>query len=46
MRENPIIGGLRVSFNLEPAGEEADLRVDLFRDGAQAGEVWLYLWTS
>lgn len=46
VRENPIIGGLRVMFTLEPSGEEADLRVELLRDGAQAGEVWLYLWSS
>ncbi len=46
VREHPVIGGLRVSFDLEPAAEEADLRVDLLRDGAPAGEVWLYRWTS
>lgn len=46
VKAHPVIGGLRVSFVLEPAAEEADLRVDLLRDGAPAAEVWLYRWTS
>ena len=44
---NPAINGLRVSFDLDPAGQEsADLRVDLLRREAPAAEVWVYRWTS
>ncbi len=46
VRENPAVSGLRVTFDLETAGEDSDLRVDLFRDGRPAGEVWVYRWTA
>lgn len=47
LRENTENGGLRVSFDLDPGGQEsAELRLDLMRDGRPAGEVWVSRWTS
>lgn len=45
--DNPEIGGIRVAFEVEPQGNEAvDLRLDLLRNGAPAGEVWVFRWTE
>lgn len=45
--DNPEIGGIRVAFEVDPQGNEAvDLRLDLLRNGAPAGEVWVYRWTE
>ncbi|TPE50786.1 glucan biosynthesis protein [Amaricoccus solimangrovi] len=45
--DNPEIGGIRVAFELDPQGNEAvDLRLDLLRQGAPGGEVWVYRWTE
>ncbi len=46
VRENPAVGALRVTFTFEAGGQDADLRLELFRDGVTAGEVWVYRWTS
>jgi glucans biosynthesis protein len=45
--ENPLTGGYRVSFTLDPEGAElAELRLDLAFDDARRAEVWLYRWTK
>ncbi len=47
LRENTESGGVRVTFELDPAGQEtAELRVDLLRGGQPAAEVWVSRWTS
>ncbi len=46
LRANPSIAGLRVSFDLNPEGQDAaDLRVDVLRDGRAVTEVWVDRWT-
>jgi periplasmic glucans biosynthesis protein len=43
---NPEIGGLRLSFQLSPAGEKAiELRAQLLRGEEALSETWLYRWT-
>jgi glucans biosynthesis protein len=45
--DNPEIGGVRVAFEVDPQGNDSvDMRLDLLRDGAPAGEVWVYRWTD
>lgn len=45
--DNPEVGGVRVAFEVDPQGAEAvDMRLDLLRNGAPAGEVWVYRWTD
>ena len=40
-------GALRVSFELDPAGETlSELRLRLVRNGAAISETWLYRWTQ
>lgn len=41
------LGGLRVAFELDPAGGDlVELRLQLLRDQAPVSEVWLFRWTS
>lgn len=45
--DNPEIGGVRVAFEIDPQGNDVvDLRLDLLRGGAAAGEVWVFRWTE
>ncbi|MCB1883402.1 MAG: glucan biosynthesis protein [Geminicoccaceae bacterium] len=47
LRTNHETGGLRVSLELDPAGEPLiECRVDLKRDGKLFGESWVYRWTA
>lgn len=44
---NPVTGGLRASFVLDPKGaENVDLRLSLLRDGKPVSEVFIYRWTD
>ena len=46
-RPNPEIKGYRVTFDLDPAGEElCELRMVLEADGGPLSETWLYRWTA
>jgi len=46
-RPNEIDGGYRVSFELEPGGEElSELSLVLLRDGKVVSERWLFRWTN
>ena len=41
------LGGLRVAFELDPAGTDlAELRLQLLQDSTPISEVWLFRWTS
>ncbi|BBK36102.1 glucans biosynthesis protein G [Allostella sp. ATCC 35155] len=43
---NPVTGGWRISFELEPErGRAVELRVQLLDGDQPASEVWLYRWT-
>lgn len=47
VHENPEIKGLRVSFELDPAGTDlCELRLALKLGDQQISETWLYRWTS
>lgn len=47
LMENPETGGLRISFELDPEGNDlVELRVDLLKGPEPAAEVWVYRWTS
>ncbi len=47
LHDNPEIGGVRASFEMEPGGADlSELRASLTLDGAPASEVWVYRWTS
>jgi periplasmic glucans biosynthesis protein len=42
---NPATGGVRLDFTLRaPEGSMAEMRAELFRNGARVSEVWLYRW--
>lgn len=44
---NPVTGGLRASFVLDPQGaENVDLRLNLLKDGKPISEVFIYRWTD
>jgi glucans biosynthesis protein len=43
---NPESGGWRLTFELYPDGEPAELRAQLIRDGKPVSEVWIYRWTA
>jgi periplasmic glucans biosynthesis protein len=46
VQANPEIDGVRVSFELDPAGTElCELRLSLKRADRQISETWLYRWT-
>lgn len=43
---NPVTGGWRVSFHLDPAGTKlAELRANLIFEDGRPAETWLYRWT-
>ena len=45
--QNFELGGLRVAFELDPAGADlVELRLQLVRDQTPISEVWLFRWTS
>ena len=47
LRTNHETGGLRVSLELDPAGEAlVECRIDLKRDDRLFGESWVYRWTA
>jgi glucans biosynthesis protein len=47
VHENPEVGGLRVSFELDPGGTElCELRLALKLGDQQISETWLYRWTK
>uniref|UniRef100_UPI0035AE4535 glucan biosynthesis protein n=1 Tax=Stella sp. TaxID=2912054 RepID=UPI0035AE4535 len=44
---NPVTGGWRISFELEPEGARSvELRAQLMEGDQPASEVWLYRWTA
>jgi periplasmic glucans biosynthesis protein len=46
LQHNPLIGGWRLTFKLDPKDAEAiELRVDVEPEAAPAAETWLYRWT-
>lgn len=47
IRQNPATGGMRLDFSLlAPEGSTAEMRAELFRNGARVSEVWLYRWVD
>jgi glucans biosynthesis protein len=47
LQRNPGTGGLRLAFKFDPGkARQAELRVQLVKDGASLTEVWLYRWTA
>ena len=44
---NPETGGIRVHFELDPAGSQlAELRARLVKGSEPVSETWLYRWTT
>jgi glucans biosynthesis protein len=47
LHPNPVSGGQRLSFELDPAGAAVvELRAQLKRSGTPCSEVWLYRWLA
>jgi len=45
--DNPLTGGLRVSFVFDPKQEKvSELRVDLSFASKRRAETWVYRWTA
>ena len=44
--ENPEVGGLRLSFDLDPEGnDQVEMRVDLRSGDRPIAETWVYRWS-
>lgn len=47
LQRNPATGGVRLAFKFDPGQHsDAELRVQLVKDGTSLTEVWLYRWTA
>ncbi len=47
LQRNPGTGGLRLAFKFDPGtAKQAELRMQLVRNGTSLTEVWLYRWTA
>ena len=45
--ENPEVGGLRLSFDLDPEGnDQVELRIDLRSGDRPIAETWVYRWSQ
>ena len=45
--ENPEVGGLRLSFELDPEGnDQVELRIDLRSGDRPVAETWVYRWSQ
>ena len=46
-RENPEVGGLRLSFELDPDGnDQVEMRIDLRSGDRPIAETWVYRWSQ
>ena len=44
--ENPEVGGLRLSFELDPDGnDQVEMRIDLRSGDRPIAETWVYRWS-
>ena len=44
--ENPEVGGLRLSFELDPEGnDQVEMRIDLRSGDRPIAETWVYRWS-
>lgn len=47
LQRNPGTGGVRLAFKFDPGrAKQAEMRVQLVKDGVSLTEVWLYRWTA
>ena len=46
LKRNPLTGGLRLTFMLDPDGDVAELRARVLQAGRPVTETWLYRWTA